>query len=172
MMLAVIRAAHLKREITFSYAIHIARLHTDRQAFLKSTQEARKLLEPGIAALAAAKRTPRQLAQIAEALEGMRNAPTFGKMVEPDVRFHLALLSAANNDLLAPFGMVIEQALGTLFDYTTRHNPKPDFVVPLHEAVYEAIRLRDAAAARRAVARLLEDTDAVVAAREKPVRRK
>ena len=136
----------------------------DRRAFLLSTQEARKLLEPGVAALAAGKRTKPQLARMAAALEGMRRAATVGKMVAPDVQFHLALLAAANNDLLAPFGMVIEQALGTLFDYTTRHNPKLASVVPLHEAVYDAIAAGDAVTARQAIIALLDDTDAIVAA--------
>jgi DNA-binding FadR family transcriptional regulator len=143
----------------------------DRRAFLESTQEARKLLETGIAGLAAIKHTPEQLAKLRAALEDMRAAKSAADMVEPDVRFHLALLAAANNDLLAPFGIVIEQALGNLFDYTTRHNPKPDFVIPLHEEVVSAVAMRDAEAARAAVTRLLDDTDNIIAAEPKPAKK-
>jgi DNA-binding FadR family transcriptional regulator len=139
----------------------------DRRAFLESTQEARKLLETGIAGLAAVKHTPEQLAALKAALEDMRAAKSAADMVEPDVRFHLALLAAANNDLLAPFGIVIEQALGNLFDYTTRHNPKPEYVIPLHEDVVNAVAGRDPDAARQAVTRLLNDTDNIIAAESK-----
>ena len=47
------------------------------------------------------------------------NAADAEAMVAPDVRFHLALLACANNELLAPFGIIIEQALANLFEYTT-----------------------------------------------------
>ena len=140
----------------------------DRRAFLESTQEVRKLLEPGIARLAARKHTPEQLEQLRQALEDMRSAGSAGEMVEPDVRFHAALLACTNNDLLAPFGIIIEQTLGTLFDYTTRNNPKPDFVIPMHEDVMKAVAAGNAAGAEAAMMRLLGDTDAIVAAGSAP----
>ncbi len=40
-----------------------------------------------------------------------------------DVQFHVAILWAAGNELLVPFGFLIESALGTMFDFTVRHNP-------------------------------------------------
>ena len=140
----------------------------DRREFLQSTQEARKLLEPGIAALAAQKCTPAQLAAIKAALEGMRRARSASGMVAPDVDFHQALLAAANNALLAPFGMIIEQALGSFFGYTTRNNPQLEIVIPLHEAVCNAVAAGDADAAFNAMTRLLSDTDAVLASGKLP----
>lgn len=134
----------------------------DRKDFMQSTQEARKILEPGIAALAAAKRTPSQMARLEAALEAMREARTGAAMVAPDVEFHLALLAAANNELLASFGLIIEWALPAVFDYSTRHNPKPETVVPLHEAVVRAIQRGAPEAARRGMAALLIDTDKVI----------
>jgi DNA-binding FadR family transcriptional regulator len=134
----------------------------DRRTFLQSTQEARKLLEPGIAALAAAKRSAVQLNAINAALEGMRTAKSAEDLVAPDVAFHRALLAAANNDLLAPFAIIIEQALGTFFDYTARNNPKPDRIVPLHEAVLKAVAAGDPEAAHAAMACLLADTDRII----------
>jgi DNA-binding FadR family transcriptional regulator len=83
-------------------------------------------------------------------------------MVEPDVRFHLGLLACANNELLAPFGIIIEQALANLFAYTSRNNAKPGVVVPMHEAVVKAIEAQDPVAAKTAMTVLLDDTDQVV----------
>jgi DNA-binding FadR family transcriptional regulator len=136
----------------------------DQRAFLESTQEARRLIEPGIAALAAVKHSPEQLARLKEAYAGMAAARTGGERVEPDIRFHRALLACANNDLLAPFGIIFEQTMGNLFSYTTRHNPRPEFIMPLHEAVLKAVIQRSPQRARRAMQNLLDDTDAIVAA--------
>lgn len=134
----------------------------DKTAFLASLQEVRRILEPGTAVLAARRRTPAQLAELKEALEGMRSARDAEAMVEPDVRFHLALIACANNVLLAPFGIIIEQALANLFAYTSRNNAKPGAVVPMHEAVVNAIAAQDPEAAKAAMKVLLDDTDEVV----------
>lgn len=135
----------------------------DRADFLRSTQEARRVFEPGIAALAAQKRSPQQLARIEAAVEGMRQAKTGHAMVAPDVEFHLAILAAANNELVSSFGRIVEWALPAMFEITTRHNPEPAKVVPLHEALAAAIRRGNPDAARRAVLALLEDTDGAIA---------
>jgi DNA-binding FadR family transcriptional regulator len=134
----------------------------DRRAFMNSTQEARKIFEPGIAALAAEKRTPAQLARLEAALDAMRTAKSGLARVAPDVEFHLAMLAAANNELLSSFGLIIEWALPAVFDYSTRHNPRPESIVPLHEEVVGAIRRGNAEAARRAVSALLRDTDKAI----------
>ena len=135
----------------------------DKTAFLISLQEIRRILEPGAAELAARRRTPEQLARLEDALDGMRSATDAEAMVAPDVRFHLALLACANNELLAPFGIVIEQALANLFAFTTRHNSKPLIVIPLHKAVVDAVANCDSQGAHEAVTMLLEDTDNVIA---------
>jgi DNA-binding FadR family transcriptional regulator len=134
----------------------------DKTAFLISLQEVRRILEPGAAVLAAERRTPAQLAQLEEALEGMRAAPSAEAMVAPDVRFHLALLTCANNELLVPFGIVIEQALANMFAFTTRHNTKPGQVIPMHADVVKAIAAQKPEAARKAMATLLDDTDGII----------
>lgn len=140
----------------------------DRKALLLKIQEVRRILEPGIAGLAASKRSDAQLHRLKSALEGMRNARSAEDAVAPDVDFHLALLSAANNELLNPFGTIIEHSLRRMFDYTSRHNPKPVVVIPLHEAVFEAVASGRPEAARHAVEALLRDTDAVIAAGPDP----
>jgi DNA-binding FadR family transcriptional regulator len=134
----------------------------DKKAFLISLQEVRRILEPGAAVLAASRRTPEQLAQLEDALEHMRSAKSAEDMVAPDVRFHLTLLASANNELLAPFGIVIEQALANMFAYTTRHNTKPGQVIPMHTEVVKAIAAQKPEAARRAMTVLLDDTDEII----------
>ena len=136
----------------------------DRRSFAASTQEARRIIEPGIAALAAKKRSVEQLDRLVAALEAMRKAKSVDVNVAADVEFHSALLQAANNDLLMPFGIIIEQALANLFDYTSQRNPKPSLAIKLHERIVHAIVNQDAEAARQAMLKLIDDTDAVISA--------
>jgi len=83
--------------------------------------------------------------------------------VEPDVRFHLALLAAANNALLTPFGIMIESALTHMFEYTSTHNPEPDMFIPKHENILKAVARGNPKSARRAALNLLTDTDQTIA---------
>jgi DNA-binding FadR family transcriptional regulator len=134
---------------------------TDRRTFLNSIQQVRLVIEPEAAALAAANHTPQSLYLIDTAMAQMWKATSHEELVAADVNFHLSILRAAGNDLLVPLGFVIEAALAALFDYTVR--PKYwKAAKPLHEAIAVAIRQRRPEAARRAVRKLLEDTDMII----------
>jgi DNA-binding FadR family transcriptional regulator len=137
----------------------------DRRSFATSTQEARRIIEPGISELAAKKRTVEQLDRMVLALEAMRKAKSVPEIVAADVEFHEALLHAANNALLVPFGIIIEQALRDLFDYTSQRNPRLGLAVLLHEKIVRAVAAQDGAAARAAMLTLIDDTDAVIASK-------
>jgi DNA-binding FadR family transcriptional regulator len=136
---------------------------TDRKAFLISTQEFRRIVEPGIAELAAKKRTTDQIDDLVSALDDMREAKTHAEMVAADVLFHEALLSASNNDLLVPFNILIDETLANLFDFTTQRNPSYRQAIKLHEAIARAVIAAEPANARKAMLALLDDTDHVVA---------
>jgi DNA-binding FadR family transcriptional regulator len=142
-------------------AWHVASMNP--QEFFASVQEVRKILEPEVAALAAQNRTPQQLRAITEAFEDMRKAKPGRNSVGPDVRFHLALLAAANNMLLSPFGIMIEAALTNMFEFTSTHNPEPDMFIPKHEGILKAVTRGNAKAARKAALNLLTDTDQTIA---------
>jgi DNA-binding FadR family transcriptional regulator len=79
-----------------------------------------------------------------------------------DVKFHLAILGAAGNELLVPLGFLIESALSNMFEFTASHNEDVRKALPLHEAILAAIRRRSPAAARRAARALLADTSSVI----------
>jgi len=140
---------------------HIAAM--DPWEFFASAQQVRKILEPEIAALAAVNRTTAQLRAIAQAFKDMSDAKRARDSVEPDVRFHLALLAATNNALLSPFGTMIESALTNMFEFTSTHNAEPDIFIPRHENILNAVAKGNAKAARRATQVLLEDTDMTIA---------
>jgi DNA-binding FadR family transcriptional regulator len=135
----------------------------DRRSFLHSTQELRRLVEPGIAELAARKRSAVQLEQLARAFEAMKTAESHDEMVAADVLFHKTLLACCNNDLLVPFGILIEETLANLFDFTTSRNPHYRQALRLHGAIVKAVVAANAAAARKAMLALIDDTDQVIA---------
>ena len=149
---------------------HIAAM--DPQEFFASVQQVRKILEPEIASLAAVNRSPAQLRTITEAFEDMVAAKTARDSVEPDVRFHLSLLAAANNALLSPFGIMIERALSSMFEFTSTKTSVTDIFVSRHETILKAVAKGNAKAARRAAQVLLSDTDKTIASFSKMVKSK
>jgi DNA-binding FadR family transcriptional regulator len=134
----------------------------DRTRFLRSVQEMRRIFEPEAAALAAVHRDARQMAAITTACRDMGAATTFERRIEADVRFHLAILSAAGNEFLVPFGFLIESALTNVFVQVTRQVGTLQHAQSLHEDIEKAIRRRRPDGARRAVRRLLGDTDDII----------
>jgi DNA-binding FadR family transcriptional regulator len=122
----------------------------------------REMLEPEVTALAALNHTPSQLATIEAAYQGMVDATDLMSWNAHDVKFHLAVLGAAGNELLVPLGFLIESALKNMFEFTAAHNEDVRKALPLHEAILTAIRRRSPVAARRAARILLEDTSGVI----------
>jgi GntR family galactonate operon transcriptional repressor len=121
--------------------------------------QARAVIEPAAAAMAARAHTAATLAAIDSAFADMeRAAHNAALFAEPDVRFHKAILTATDNDVMTAFGALIEAALGIFVDVATRHPGAPAPSVPLHGAVLEAIRRRDAEGAHRAMMALLDRT--------------
>jgi DNA-binding FadR family transcriptional regulator len=142
-----------------------------REGMLISIQQMRRIFEPEAAALAAVNRTPEQMVAISNACHDMGSARTLPAFIDADVRFHLGILTAARNEFLVPFGLLVESALATLFDYVTRKWGHLRHAQTLHEDIERAIRHRRPEAARRAVRRLLADTDEVIPHEPPPARR-
>lgn len=135
----------------------------DFHKFAHDVQQIRFMIEPEAAALAAIHRTQAQLAEIDTAYQGMaEGVDDEAAWNVADVRFHLAVLHASGNDFISPFGRVIESLLANLFSGTVGHLRNRVRVLPLHEAVLVAIRVKKPDAARRAVRRLLESTQRTI----------
>lgn len=112
--------------------------------FVTGLTEARQIIEPAAAELAALRATARELVVIEEAYETMCGAVDLGidACAEADVRFHVAILRASRNPVLANLGNVIGAALVNVF----RLNPSAPANYKKHLAVHgevlEAIRMR------------------------------
>src|SRR5690606_5526008 len=108
----------------------------------------RHIIEPEATALAAARRTDEQMAEISAACREMGEAASLAIRTQADTRFHLAILRASGNELLVPLGVLIESALNNLFVVVTRETDDVRRVQKLHEAIERNIRLKRPEAAR------------------------
>lgn len=135
----------------------------NREAFLKTVQEFRHIIEPEAAALAAMRRSDDDMEAISRACSEMGMARTLSERTAADTRFHMAILRAAGNELLLPLGALIDSALEGLFTFVTREVNNLRHAQDLHEEIEKNIRLQRASAARKSVLRLLANTDNVIA---------
>jgi DNA-binding FadR family transcriptional regulator len=131
--------------------------------FIPKLLELREMVEPGAAALAARNHTPEQAADLMAAFNAMDAAPDLDAWNTADVRFHQTMMAATGNDLIASLGALIDLALSTSFDFTTKHIPAPRRGLPLHKVLLDRVLARDADGARDAALELLGDAKATVA---------
>lgn len=134
----------------------------NREAFLKTVQEFRYIIEPEATALAAERRSEEQMAEISKACFDMGAAETLPERTQADTRFHLAILRASGNELLVPLGVLIESALDRLFTFVTREGNDLRLAQGLHEKIEKAVRQQRPDAARAAVRKLLQNTDEII----------
>lgn len=125
-------------------------------AELRAFEEARQIFEPGAAALAAERATPKEREKILEAYRAMvagRNDPLLA--IEADKAFHLAILQATHNPVLQSLSGPIDAILSAIFQVTVEVF---EGNLDNHAAVAEAIRVGDAKLARGRMEQLLDYT--------------
>ncbi len=123
---------------------------------LVALEEARRIVEPAAAALAAERATPDERATIRAAYEAM--VATYADpaaATEADKAFHIAILDATHNPVLGSFRSGLEAILDAVFAVAI---PALAPNLPNHESVLLAIDRGDAAGAREAMDRLLDVT--------------
>ncbi|MCL5075691.1 MAG: FCD domain-containing protein, partial [Chloroflexi bacterium] len=135
----------------------------DWSVFLKAEQvekimEARHILEVGLARVAALHATDEEIEEMSEILDTMSDAFRHHNTrlyEEADIRFHLALASAADNPLLLRFAQILRSALETFIKAV----PHTAAGFKYHREVLEAIRKHNPSKAEAAMRRLLSVTE-------------
>jgi DNA-binding FadR family transcriptional regulator len=125
--------------------------------FIRNLFELRAIIEPAAARLAAQRRDEGDLEKMRAALAGMRQhtlATEAGRLADRD--FHTALLEASRNEALITLVASIASAVTWTTRFKQRERELPRDPIPEHERVYAAVAARDAGAADRAMAHLLE----------------
>lgn len=124
----------------------------ENEASCLEIMEARGLLEPPVAAAAAVKHTPQQLERLREVfhrLIKLAHRDSFDQYFDTDKEFHLALVEAAGNDLLAsallPLINTMDQHLYREFTrkYYFRDELGITSVAELHGEILKAVEARD-----------------------------
>lgn len=127
-------------------------------ALVASLIEARRIIEPAAAGLAAARATAAELAAIEAAYLGMAAAlpDDIAACCEADLAFHAGVVAASHNIVLRSLVDTIEAALRATFAITNRLMATQSRALAAHHDVLERVRLRDAAGASRSMHRLLD----------------
>lgn len=128
------------------------------EEFLDMMFEARMAIEPSAAHLAAKKASEEDIETIRKAYEDMAAAPTVQDSLEPDVRFHQAIMAATHNEVIRYIGQTLHKALAISIQLTSSHSVIHAASLPRHEAILLAIAKRDPVAAMEAAQILLQES--------------
>ena len=138
----------------------------DRAAQLVSLSELRRGFEPAAAALAARRADPHQCRIMAAAVSDMVMHGRSGDLdayLLADKVFHRTLLEASGNEMFRALNDVLAEVLtGRTHHGMMPARPNPA-AIELHDEVARAIRLRDEAAAERAMRAIIDEAVSAVA---------
>lgn len=118
--------------------------------------ELRQMVEPLSAFLAASKANLADFRKMGQAYDDMAASSDDERIIEPDLRFHRAIIAASGNELFTSLGRVVESALLVSFRIGAGNPQGQGHSLELHKAILDAIVGRDAAAARLAMQNLIE----------------
>ncbi len=124
------------------------------EAFLAKLFEMRQTFEPVAAAVAATRRTDRQIADLRALVGAMAEAKASKqKFTEIDVALHLLVLAASGNPFMQSIGALIRTALAASFASSapTDDPQRAAQAVDQHATIVEAIARRDPQAAADAM---------------------
>ena len=122
---------------------------------LRQFSELRIAIEPGAAALAAARRIPPRIEELCAAYRRMEAAEAGeGDPLDSDIAFHIAVLNASGNPFYMQFRDLVETALRTSIRFTNRFVGRTASL-PQHKAVLDAIAAGEAEAAETAMAEII-----------------
>lgn len=127
---------------------------------LRDAFEARKIIEPEIAALAASRATDAEISRMEAALAQQAHQVTTGHTgVESDTAFHSLLACATKNHLLLKFNESIVDGLCETRERSLHTRGRPARSLAGHRIILEAIRAREPGRARRAMLRHLHEIE-------------
>ncbi len=133
---------------------------------LRHFTELRIAIEPAGASLAARTHDEDELALISTGYARMVAAEAGADdPLNADIAFHVAILEASGNPFYRQFRDLVETALRTSIRFTNRFKGRTADLEQ-HREVLEAIKRRDAAGAGTAMAALIVDVQALIAAAE------
>lgn len=144
-------------------AAPIASMLVRKRELLAELLDVRRMIEPALAARAAERATPEDVARLEDVLRRQeekvqRGEPTIGE----DGEFHYQLALAARNGVVRSVLDVLMQLLRETRARSLQTPGRPRRSLEGHQRILEAIRRRDPGAAEAAVRRHLEEVEQIV----------
>ena len=122
--------------------------------------ESRMALEKTIASKAALARTEEDLEYLRQVIEDEKNCTTVEEMTIADEAFHHSLVAASHNIVYTimfnSFSTVTEKLTQRFYETTNEH----EYVISMHEGIYEAIKAGDAILTQKRLEDLLAHGEA------------
>lgn len=137
----------------------------DRAAQLVSLSELRRGFEPTAAGLAARRADPDQCRIMAAAVSDMvmhGRAGDLDAYLEADKLFHRTLLEASGNEMFRALNDVVAEVLAGRTHHRMMPTTPNPAAIDLHDQVARAIRMRDEAAAERAMRAIIDEASSAV----------
>ncbi|UQZ86693.1 HTH-type transcriptional regulator LutR [Paenibacillus konkukensis] len=134
---------------------------------LKAWLELRFILETESAGLAASRRSEAQLGELDDALQAMASTADEEALEQADIRFHTALAGASGNPLLQGALESLFSSMGPVMIESRRlwlfaEQSATDRLSEEHRHIVEAVRSRDASAAKQRMAQHLRKVEQVL----------
>jgi GntR family transcriptional repressor for pyruvate dehydrogenase complex len=119
-------------------------LNAAAHSMLAEPMDARLIVEPELAARAATRASPEQVAALRGSLDRMG---TESEVVEDDLRFHRTIFLMAENRVCSLMFSIVHESLHKLMEITSRMVDL-EHTLRLHQRIYNAIRKGDPGEAR------------------------
>ena len=137
----------------------------DRVAQLRALSELRSGIEPIAAGLAAMNATPEDCGALTKAVIGMSVTGREGDLdgyLQHDIAFHSTVLSASGNEMFASLAGVVAEVLAGRTEHHLMPEHPETLAINLHRDVADAVQVRDAAGARKAMEAILAEATAAM----------
>jgi GntR family transcriptional regulator, transcriptional repressor for pyruvate dehydrogenase complex len=134
-----------------------------KRELISELLDVRKMIEPALAARAAERASPEEIARLEEILKRQRQKMERGEpTIEDDSEFHYVIALAARNSVVRRVIDVLMQLLQETRARSLQSRGRPQRSLAGHRKILDAIKRRDPAAAERAVRRHVEEIESIV----------
>ena len=127
------------------------RHYLNRPEGLREMQDARALLEIGLARRAAKMADEQDIARLDKALAANRSAKDLDSFVQTDVVFHLEIAKISKNPIFEGLNVALADWLKDQRVKSSAATPSFDEVVDQHQEIFDAIKAKDPDKAARAM---------------------
>lgn len=119
--------------------------------------DTRLIVEPELAARAAAQASEELIARLGELMEGLRTETDSTKLIELDIAFHEAIFSESGNRLISRIFSMLHRLVYNNMEITSQHVDSAH-TLQFHEPIYRAICDRNPTEARNCMIAHLTDS--------------